>query len=217
MQLLKRVLDARARGEQAVIAQDQHALIPQIRHQTLALVQIQRHALVTVISHPPGKTDRMLGNRQQPIALSRHRNAVAGMGMQDGLQVGTCRVNRAVNHITGRVDAQASRVIDDAAIDVDLDQIRGADFIEQQPEGIDQEMFVRPRHPRGKMRVDVVGPLELGRQPIGRGQFYTHFPFFGRDALTNIFRDAGQWTDATHGKTSWMALRTPASLWEGKK
>ncbi|MNF86790.1 hypothetical protein D3C84_692380 [compost metagenome] len=133
----------------------------------------------------------MLGDRQQPVALRGHRNAVAGMGMQDRLQVRTRRVNRTVDHITGRIDAEPRGVIDDGAVDVDFDQIGSCDFVEQQPEGIDQEMFVRTRHPCGKMRVDVVGPLEQGRQPIGRSQFYTHFPFFGTDPLANIFRNAG--------------------------
>lgn len=46
-------------------------------------------------------------------------------------QVVACAVDGTVDHIAGVVDAQAGRVVDDGAVEVDLDQVGGTDFIEQ--------------------------------------------------------------------------------------
>lgn len=57
VQLLERVLDTDARGEQTMIAQDHHALVAQVRHQPLALAQILSNALITVMGHAPGNAE----------------------------------------------------------------------------------------------------------------------------------------------------------------
>ena len=191
LQLLEGVLDTDACGQQAMVTQDHHALVAQVGHQTLTFVQVQGHAFVTVIGHAPRECDGMLGNRQQAVLLRRHRNAVAGMGVQHRLQVMACAVDGAVDHVAGVVDPQASGVVDEGAVEVDLDQIGGSNFIEQQPEGVDQEMLVGARYTGGKVGVDVIGPLVQGRQAVGGGQFYAYLPFLWRDALADGIGNTG--------------------------
>ena len=198
------MLDADAARQQAVVTQDHHTLVAQIRHQPFTLVQVQRHAFVTVVSHTPRECDSVLGDRQQPLLLRRHRNTVAGVGVQHRLQIMACAVDGAVDHIAGVVDPQARRVIDKGAVQIDLDQVGGADFVEQQPESIDQEMRLGPWHPRREMRVDMIGPLVQRRQSVGRGQLDPHLPLLRCDPLAHIAQDTGNRRDATHGKSSWM-------------
>ncbi|MBN4174434.1 hypothetical protein GSU75_01639 [Pseudomonas savastanoi pv. phaseolicola] len=104
-----------------MIAQDHHALVTQVRDQSFTLAQVQRNAFVTVIGHTPGEGNGVLGNRQQPVLLRRHCDTVTGVGVQHRLQVMARSVNGTVNHVTGVVDTQPCRVIDNRAVDVDLD------------------------------------------------------------------------------------------------
>ncbi len=97
----------------------------------------------------------------------------------------TRRVNGAVDHVTGVVDAQSGRVIDNRAVDIDLDQVGRRDFIEQQAEGVDQKVLVRPRHPSREMRVDVIGPALERRQTIRRRQLDPDFPFLWRNPVAH--------------------------------
>ncbi|MNH35843.1 hypothetical protein D3C79_965720 [compost metagenome] len=102
----------------------------------------------------------MLGNRQQTVALGRYCRPIASVGVQHGLEVGAGAVDGAVNHITGLVDAQAQRVVDDRAVHVHFHQVGRGDLVEQQAEGIDQKVLIGPRHPGREVRVDVVGPAQ---------------------------------------------------------
>ncbi len=112
----------------------------------------------------------------------------------------------AVDNVASVVDAQAGRVIDEGAVDVDLDQIGRGDLVEQQAKRVDQEVLIRPRHPRGKVRVDVVGPAFQGGDPVSRRQFHPHLPLFRADPIAHVAgvdggADAGlngQRTDVAH-------------------
>jgi hypothetical protein len=92
-------------------------------------------------------------------------------------------VDGAVNHVAGVVDTQALRVVYQFTVDIDLDQVRRGDFIEQQAEGVDQEMLLIARHSGRKVGVDVIGPAQLRGQAIGSRELDAHFPFLGRDTL----------------------------------
>ncbi|MCY1438494.1 hypothetical protein D9M71_546960 [compost metagenome] len=154
------MLDADAAGQQPVVAQDQDVAVAQVGHQPLLLVQVQGDAFVVVVHHPAVVGQGVLGDWQQAIALGRHCGTVAGVGMQHGLEVGAGAVDGAVNHITGLVDAQAQRVVDDRAVHVHFHQVGRGDLVEQQAEGIDQKVLIGPRHPGREVRVDVVGPAQ---------------------------------------------------------
>ncbi|MNP51903.1 hypothetical protein D3C76_1462580 [compost metagenome] len=107
------------------------------------------------------------------------------MGVQHGFQIRTSAVDSTVNDIACLVDAQPQRIIDDAAIDVDLDQVGGGDFVEQQAKGVDQEVLVRPWHAGREVRVDMVGPAKQRRQAIGGGQLDPHLPLLAADSLAH--------------------------------
>jgi hypothetical protein len=72
-------------------------------------------------------------------------------------------------------------VQDDAAVDVDLDQARGRDLLEQHPVGIDEEMVLRARDARGDVREHQVVPAEHRDQAVRGREVHALLPFLGRD------------------------------------
>jgi hypothetical protein len=63
------------------------------------------------------------------------------------------------------------------AVDVDLDQVRGADFRIKQAEGIDQEGARLARHAQRDVVVDRFRPAKLVEHAVAGGQFLPDMPF----------------------------------------
>jgi len=80
-------------------------------------------------------------------------------------------MDRAVNDETGLVDRVVA-VLDEVAVEIDLDQARGGDLAEMQPVGVDEEVIIRPRHARRDMGEDEIVHAEMRDQPVTGGKLY---------------------------------------------
>ena len=82
-----------------------------------------------------------------------------------------------------RMDDEARRVddvvgvLDDVALEVDLDQVRRRHLAEMDPVGIDQEVFLAPGHPRRDMGREQVVHVEMGDEPVTGGEIDADVPF----------------------------------------
>ncbi|MNT64795.1 hypothetical protein D3C72_2027250 [compost metagenome] len=84
--------------------------------------------------------------------------------MQHAHRVLAGRVDTAVDGEAGRIDVVVRRH-DLLAVQVDLDQAGGSDFVEHHAVGIDQEML-GARHLGRDMREDQVIPAKQRHQPV---------------------------------------------------
>ena len=137
--------DARAARQQPVIAKDHGVVAAQVLHQALLLAAIEGGALVVVVAEAGQHEQRVLGDRQQPRALGGHRDAGSRVRVQHALGVVPGGVDGAVDHEAGRVHRKR-RVHDLLAVEVDLDQAGGADLVEEDAVGVDEELVLGPRH-----------------------------------------------------------------------
>jgi hypothetical protein len=99
------------------------------------------------------------------------------------------------------------RLLEDVAVDVDLDQARGGDLLAEVAIGVDQELVVLARHPHRDVVVDQVGPAVMGDQPVGGGQFDPRLPLLVAHALAD--RRHSRRFDDLHGGS--LALRRDVS------
>ncbi|MNI56518.1 hypothetical protein D3C73_1115280 [compost metagenome] len=169
----------RTRGQQAVVAQDHGLVLAQAGHQAFAFFQVQRNALVVVITQPLVEAQRVLGNRQQPVALAGHGNAVCRMRMHHASQVVAGGVHRRMDGETRSVDHLAFGVarVHRVAVQVDLHQILRTHFVKQHAVAVDQEMMFVAGHPCADVGVDQVRHAEMRDQAVQRRQFFTHLCF----------------------------------------
>ncbi len=70
----------------------------------------------------------------------------------------------------GRIDAEADRIVDHLAVDIDGDEVGGGDLFEAQAIGVDEKTVMGARQPCGNMGVDAVVEAETVDQPVGRGE-----------------------------------------------
>ena len=170
MHQLEGLGDRAAAGEHAVIAQNHDELVAEVGDQALALVEIERDALVVMVGEAIGELHRPLIERQQSLLLTGHRDAGDGVGVQHADRVGPRRVHGAVNGEAGRIDAEAQRVVDDVAVDIDGDQVGRRHLFETQAVGIDQETVMAAGEPDRDVGVDAVVETEPVDQPVGGGE-----------------------------------------------
>jgi len=104
------------------------------------------------------------------------------VGVQDGVQILARHVDRAVNDKAGAVHL-IGRLVEDVAVDIDLDQVRGGDLLVEEPIGIDQELILRARHAQRDVVVDQMRPAIVRDQPIGGGEIDPRLPFLVADPL----------------------------------
>jgi hypothetical protein len=71
----------------------------------------------------------------------------------------------------------AIRGLDLVALDIDLDQRRRGNLVEQQTVGVDQKMIVPPRHARGDPGVDQVRPSEQIDEAVAGSKIDPRLPF----------------------------------------
>ena len=88
-----------------------------------------------------------------------------------------------MDHDAGRIEPIVVGVgwrVDDVALQIDGDQIRGADFVIQIAERIDQQV-IGAWHPQRDVVVDQVGHSVAVQQAITGGKLHTGLPFIGAD------------------------------------
>ena len=68
---------------------------------------------------------------------------------------------------------------------VDLDQVRGGDFVEHCAKWVQQKVVVRAGYAGRKMGKDQIIPTVMGGQSIGRREVNPHGPFFWRHLVAH--------------------------------
>src|SRR5262249_22774936 len=86
------------------------------------------------------------------------------------------------------------RLLDQIAVEIDLDQVRGRHLIEQQPEAVEQEMAGLTGHARRDVGVDQVGPAEVLDQPVARREIDPLLPLGGTEVRAGGPADCGEST-----------------------
>src|SRR6476620_344921 len=124
---IERLADIDAGGEQAVVFHDQALVVAEIGDDTFAFVEIARHSLELMIADALVIAHGALIEGQQPAVERRQRLAGHSVGVDDGVQVLARHVNGAVADEAG-AGHLVGRVVENVAIDVDLDQARGGDL-----------------------------------------------------------------------------------------
>ena len=173
-----------ARGQQPVVRMIRHLCVAQVRDDALALVQVVRDALEVVIADVLVEAHGGLVERQQPAIERRDRLARHRVGVQDGVQVLARHVDRAVDDEAGAVHL-VGRLVEDVAVDVDLDQARGGDLLVEEAVRVDQELVLGARHAQRDVVVDQVRPAVMGDQPVGGGELDARLPFLFADPLAD--------------------------------
>src|SRR5215510_6830735 len=116
------------------------------------------------------------------------------MGVDDAIDVVASAMDRAVNDEPGFVHGSVW-LLDEIAVEIDLDEVRSGHLLEQQPETVEQEPTGLARNARRNVGVDQVGPAEMLDQPVARGEIDALLPFGGIDVLLAVRPTA----DATGG------------------
>jgi len=98
------------------------------------------------------------------------------------VQILARHVDRAVNDKTGAVHL-IGRLVQNVAVDVGLDQVRGGDLLVEKAIGVDQELILRARHAQRDVIVDQMRPAIVRDQPIGGGKIDARLPFLVADPL----------------------------------
>jgi hypothetical protein len=163
-----------------VVAQHEEAPVAQIAHQARLLLVVERDALVVVIGQRREHEDRLLRDRQHAAPLGRHGDAVQGVQVDDAAGVLARGVDRAVDGEAGRVDLVRA-VHHLGAAEIHLDQAGGGDLVEQHPVRVDEEVVLRPGHPRRDVGEDQVVPPVVGDQPVAGGQIHSLAPLLFTD------------------------------------
>ncbi|MNS72100.1 hypothetical protein D3C72_1055000 [compost metagenome] len=137
---------------------------------------VQRQAFVAVIGDLMLQQAGVLADRQQAVLLRRHAHAVHRVQVDDEPGVLARRMDRRMNGEARRID-EAGRLLNDVAVQIDLHQGRGCNFIEIPTVRVDQEVVLGPRHPGRDVGEDHVVPPVQRYQPIEGRQFNPHLPF----------------------------------------
>src|SRR5262245_59811813 len=112
------------------------------------------------------------------------------MGVDDAIDVVASGMDRAVNDEPGFVHGSVW-LLDEIAVEIDLDEVRSGHLLEQQPETVEQEMTWLARNARRNVGVDQIGPAEMLDQPVARGEIDALLPFGGIDVRPCGSADGG--------------------------
>ena len=107
----------------------------------------------------------MLAQREQPVLHGRHRDSGLGMGVDDAVDIVAAAMDRAVNDESGPVHGGIG-LIDQVAVEIDLDEVGGGHLVEQQPEAVEQKVAGLVRDARRNVRIDQIGPAEMLDQTV---------------------------------------------------
>ena len=154
--------------------------VAEVGDQPLALVEVDRDPLIIVEGEVAADQHRRLGQRQQPVAMRRHRLSGRRVEVHHRMRI-------VARHVDRRMDGEARRIgderrrLDRIAADVDLDQRRGGHFLEHQIVRVEQEMMLGSRNPRRQMGEDEVVPAVMRDHPVGGGEVDPDRPFLVAD------------------------------------
>src|SRR5262245_3431183 len=132
------------------------------------------------------------------------------MGMDDAIDILAPAVDGAVDDearlMHGRV-----RVLDEIAVEIDLDQVRRRHLVEQEPKTVEQEMPGLARHPRRDVGIDQVGPAEMLDQPVAGGEIDALLPLRWFDLRSGGRADGGHALGHFHSPCSYSACSAAIS------
>src|SRR6185312_7752624 len=121
-----------------------------IAGQARALVQVERDAFVIMEGDVVVEEHRRLRQRQESTIEHRERHAGLGVQVYDAAHFWPRSMDRAVDREAGSVDG-IGRVADDLAVEIELDQVGRGYLLEGEAERVDEEVMLRPGHPRRDM------------------------------------------------------------------
>ena len=183
---------------------------PRSLHQPLALVDVVGDAFEVVIGDVE-KPHRGLRQRQQPAFHRRDGHAGRRVRMRHAVHVVLGHVDGAVNDEAGDVDVIVGGVEQRVALDIDLDQAGGVDFLVEHAVSVDQELVGRPGHPAGDVVGDHLGHPVHRRQPVAGREIDPRLPFLRAHLFADRFHDLdGRRTDGgIHGVSPRDGLSGP--------
>src|ERR1700685_3461261 len=98
------------------------------------------------------------------------------MEMQDAAHLRSSGMDGAMDGKSGAVDWKFG-ISDNVALKIDLNQIRGGNFLECQAIRVQEEMLFGPGDPRGDVIVNQLVPAVALGQTIGGSELDADFPF----------------------------------------
>src|SRR4051812_14356403 len=102
-------------------------------------------------------------------------------------------MDRAVNDEPGLVHGGIG-LIDQVAVEIDLDEVGGGHLVKEQPEAVEQKVAGLVRHARRNVRVDQIGPAEMLDQTVTCRELDALFPLGGSDVGFGGSADrSGRW------------------------
>jgi hypothetical protein len=165
-----------------MVLEDQAFVLAEVTHDALALVEVVRDAFEVVIADPLVVAHGALVERQQAAVERRDRLARDRMGVQHGMQIPARHMDCAVNDEAGAVHL-IRRLVEDVAVEIDLDQVRGGDLLIEEAVGVDQELILFARHAQRDVIVDQVRPAVMHHEAIGSRQIDAGLPLLVAHAL----------------------------------
>ena len=202
--------DRAADRQRAVIAQQHVVLVAEVLLQARALVMVERDAFIVVIGEIVGDELRGLVQRQQAFHAARHRGAVGRVQMEHAAGVLAHLVDRRMDGEAGRVDAVIA-LGELVAVEVDLDQAGRRDLVEHQSVGVDQEVMVRSRHPRGDVGVDQIVPAIQRDEAIAGGEIDALAPLGLRHVGRHFLQARFRWRHGRFLPCRWLICRRKPS------
>jgi hypothetical protein len=174
--------DAASRHQRPVIPEDHGFPVTKVADQGFFFGRVEDHALVVVIADLE-EAHRRLGDGQEAAFQRRDGHRRPAVDVDDARDIVTRLVDRAVDDVSGLVDAiiQSAEIGpgQDLSIEVHLDQAGGGDFLVQHAVGIDQERAGFSGHAGRDVIGDHVRHAIERDQPVAGGQVDARLPFFG--------------------------------------
>ncbi|EXB24422.1 ribulose-5-phosphate 4-epimerase domain protein [Acinetobacter baumannii 1419130] len=150
--------------------------VAQALQHALLLVVEQGDAFERVIRHPAGELRAIEVVVAEARSLERDGRQRRGVGVHHAVGVVARAVDGAVQREAGRV-GRVVRGLDQAAVQVHLEQIGGGHLVVVQAEGVDQVMALFARQAQRDVVEDGFGPAEMIDQVVAVGQLAAQGPF----------------------------------------
>src|SRR3546814_21099796 len=123
-----------------------------------------------MISDPIDEQRGRLADRQKPLGLGSNRETRTGMRVQNTLNIRSGLMDSPMNDEARLVDAQHRRVINNVALQIDLDKAGRRSLIVQQAKRVEPHMLLFARYAAGDLMFNAIHTPSLGYHPaICRG------------------------------------------------
>ena len=161
----------------SMVLEHQDTPFAQVLEQAHAFVFAHRDAFEIVVGEPPGEVAGVEVDRLEPAFKAAHRHPRGGVGVADRMGPRDVAVEQPVLDEPGLVDG-VRIAVELVAVEVDLDQVRGADFRIEQPERVDQERAFLTRDLDRDVVVNRFRPSEVIEDAVSGGELEAGLPFF---------------------------------------